>query len=307
MNETIQSESTAHPHPVQGEMHFNGLSYCYFEWGQPGPGRPSLLFVHATGFHARVWDEIIERFPDCHVLAFELHGHGRSEGGPVRHWREFVDSLTAFVRGREHRFDVGIGHSMGAHTLVMAAAETQAFDRLLLIDPTIFSPDSYSPEAAKHKAYAPENAPSARRRREFASPEAMMEALAGKGSFSHYTPRAYADYCRFGLIEQADGSFQLACAPEMEASVYISSRSNYTIYDSVHALDVPVFIMRAQEPDGTGIGNMSFAFSPTWPGLVGEFRHGREKHYPELTHFIPMQDPDEVERVLRAELALNQS
>jgi pimeloyl-ACP methyl ester carboxylesterase len=196
---------------------------------------------------------------------------------------------------------------MGAHTLIMTAAETHACDRLLLIDPTVFNPDSYTEEAANRPAYAPENAPSARRRREFASPEGMMEALAGKGSFAHYTPRAYSDYCRFGLIEQADGSFQLACAPEMEASVYISSGSNTKIYSSVRDLDVPVFIMRAQEPDGTGAGNMRFAFSPTWPGLVGEFRDCREQHYPELTHFIPMQDPDEVERVIRAELSLNQS
>jgi pimeloyl-ACP methyl ester carboxylesterase len=289
--------------PVQRSHQFDGLDFAYFEWGEPAPGRPSLLFVHATGFHGRVWDDIIERFPYCHAIAYELHGHGRSEGGPIEHTRELIDPLTAFVAGRDHRFSVGVGHSMGAHALVAVAAETGAFERLLLIDPTIFTPESYRADAEYRAAFTPGNAPSERRRREFPSPEAMKEALIEKGSFAVYKPRIYDDYCRFGLIEQADGSYQLACAPEMEASVYICARSNAAIFDCVHSLEIPVFIMRAQERSRREPGHMDFAFSPTWPELVKEFSDARETYYPQLTHFIAMQDPDEVERVLKEEIA----
>jgi lipase len=96
------------------------------------------------------------------------------------------------------------------------------------------------------------------------------------------------------------GDYTLACQPAMEASVYITSRSNGAVYDKVRALDIPVHILRAQSagPDAF----MDFSTSPTWPGLVNEFQQGRETHYPQTSHFIPMEEPDEVIRVLREEL-----
>jgi len=285
--------------PVQHSFHHNGLELCYFEWGSPAADKPSLLFVHATGFHGRCWDEIIEQFPDCHAIAFEQHGHGRSEGGPVEHWQIFGDQLTAFIQSRDHRFDLGIGHSMGGHTLVMAAAKAKVFDRLLLIDPTIFNRESYQQDLEYRAAFAPGQAPSERRRAVFESPEDMKGRLLAKGSFSVYTARAFDDYCRHGLIEQADGLWQLACEPKMEASIYLSGRSNGAIFESVKAIDVPVHIMRAKERGPAEAGKIDFSFSPTGSDLVAEFANATEQCYPQLTHFIPMQDPDAVVRVLR--------
>ena len=36
---------------------------------------------------------------------------------------------------------------------------------------------------------------------------------------------------------------------------------------------------------------MDFTASPTWPELARQFPHGQDVYLPELTHFIPMQDP----------------
>jgi hypothetical protein len=47
---------------------------------------------------------------------------------------------------------------------------------------------------------------------------------------------------------------------------------------------------------------MDFASSPTWPGLVHEFRDGREVHRGETTHVLPMEAPELVARhVLEAQ------
>ena len=287
--------------PVQQFFRYEDLDLSYFEWGQPALGRPSLLFVHATGFHGRCWDGIIERFADCHCIAYEQHGHGRSEGGPIEHWGAVGAELAAFVDSLGYSFGVGIGHSMGAHSLVVAAALSPVFERLLLIDPTIFDPASYTEEANYRRAISG-NVPSSRRRSEFDSPEQMIESLAGKGSFPVFDRRMFEDYCRHGLIEQEDGSFHLACSPQVESSVYVSSRSNNKIYDNVHAIDVPVHIMRARQGERDG-QSIDFSTSPTWPPLVNEFAQASDQLYPDTTHFIPQQDPDEVERVLRRQLS----
>jgi hypothetical protein len=82
----------------------------------------------------------------------------------------------------------------------------------------------------------------------------------------------------------------LACPPTTEASVYMTSRSNPGVYDAIRALEIPVVVLRARSAAERG-GVMDFTTSPTWPGLAGEFQRGTDVHLPELTHFMPMQDP----------------
>jgi len=67
-------------------------------------------------------------------------------------------------------------------------------------------------------------------------------------------------------------------------------------------LDIPVLILRARAPSPDVTGAMVFSTSPTWPGLAAEFKQGRELHYPNRTHFLPMEIPDEVAALISEEL-----
>jgi len=58
----------------------------------------------------------------------------------------------------------------------------------------------------------------------------------------------------------------------------------------VNAVDVPVTLVRAMEPR-TREDLVDFAYSPTWPGLAGEFADAEDVHLADHTHFVPMQDP----------------
>jgi pimeloyl-ACP methyl ester carboxylesterase len=188
---------------------------------------------------------------------------------------------------------------MGGHALVDAAAKSGAFARLLLLDPTIAAPESYAsppPESEQTGTH-----PGAKRKRTFASPEEMMGRLSSKGAYPLFEPRILHDYCKYGLERLDSGQYQLLCPPEIEASVYVTARTNGGVHDSVRALEIPVTIMRAQLPPAER-AQMDFASSPTWPDLAGEFKQGRDLHYPDCSHFIPMQIPDEVVRILREEI-----
>jgi pimeloyl-ACP methyl ester carboxylesterase len=113
----------------------------------------------------------------------------------------------------------------------------------------------------------------------------------------------FRDYCEYGLRPAEDGDgFELACPPEIEASVYMSSHTNGRVFESARSLEIPVLVLRAQEPSGEMTGAMAFSASPTWPGLAAEFPNGREIHYPDRTHFLPMEIPDEVAALIRTEL-----
>ncbi len=286
--------------PRLSGIRVNGVELAYFERGEPRAEKPTLLFVHATGFHGRIWDRIIESFDGYHVLALEQRGHGRSEKRIIEHWQVFGQDMAAFVTALGLRHIIGVGHSMGGHAMVDAAALSGAFERLLLMDPTISAPESFA-EPQPPEVFEGGVHPAARRKNNFSSPQEMVERLLQKGAFHLFEPRILADYCEHGLVRSESGGYQLACPPRIEASVYMARRSNAAIYDSVRSLDIPVLILRAQLPPADRT-KMDFSSSPTWPGLVNEFKQGREIHYPDCTHFIPMQIPDEVVRVLQQEV-----
>ena len=281
------------------KIHVNGVELAYFERNQPQPGQPTLLLVHATGFHGRIWDRVLEPFGERHSIALEQRGHGRSEKRKIEHWQVVGEDVAAFVQALALSDLIGVGHSMGAHALVDAAAATGAFARLLLLDPTIPDPESFTNPAFLD---LPDGThPAARRYNAFASVEDMMERLATKSAFPLYDPQTFRDYCEHGLIPTANGGMTLACPPEIEASVYMASRSNAAIFNSVAAVDAPVLVVRAKAPEAER-GIMDFASSPTWPGLAARFPQGRELHWPDVTHFIPMQAPDAVIDLMAQEI-----
>lgn len=266
-----------------------------FEWNAELRGRgPSLLLAHATGFHARCWDPVIRRLAPHHVLAVDQRGHGRSDRCEITHWQVFGRDLAAVARALDLRDVVGVGHSMGGHALCdTAAAEASRFRRLVLLDPVIASPDDYGggwtvelPGGEPH--------PTARRKRHFGSPQEMIDRFRDREPYAVFHPEALEAYCTWGLLPRSDASgYELACPPEIEASIYMTSRTNPGVHDSVRKLEIPVLVVRAKlpPPDRTP---MDFSSSPTWTGLAGEFRNGRDLHLARHTHFLPMEIPDEI-------------
>ena len=286
------------PEPTLRFEDINGVRLACWERGVPSADQPTLLFVHATGFHGRVFDRLLESFPDHHSLCLEQRGHGRSEKVRIEHWRTQGEDVAEWVRTLGLKNVIGVGHSMGAHALIDAAANCDAFSQLLLLDPTVASPASYAEGGAATEV---DEHPAARRRAEFASPEEMIERLRPKGAYGLFEERILDDYCRYGLLPTADGRYELACPPAVEASVYMTSRTNPGILDSARAIEVPVRILRAMEPP-TDADRMNFSYSPTWPGLVELFKQGEETYLADCTHFIPMQMPDLVIEAIRGEI-----
>ena len=282
------------------ELKYVQLDDCrlaYFERGQPMPTQPTLFFVHATGFHGRVWDYYVEAFPDLHCILLEQRGHGRSDKLAVDHWQTFGQDLAQVVKKLGLKNVIGIGHSMGGHALVEGAHQSGAFSQLLLLDPVISAPESY--EAMVTPADFTELHPASKRRNRFASIDDMHDQLRNKSAFPLFNERIFDDYCTYALEPEDDG-VRLCCEPEVEANVYMGARSNKGVFDAVHQLDIPVTIVRAQLPDPDKL--IDWSGSPTWPNLWREFSQGVEHYWDTCTHFIPMQRPDEVVQVIAAEV-----
>ena len=284
--------------PTLHRLAVGDVELAYFEWHGEGDG-PTVLMVHATGFHARCWDGVIRALGGRRILALDMRGHGRSEKKPPYDWRQFGIDLAAFADALELDGAVGVGHSMGGHCLVQAAAaHPDRFSRLVLVDPVILDPQSYGSLPSFASA---EDHPVSKRRDRWPSAEVMIERFKDRHPFSLWDPDVLADYCRHGLNPAPDGDgFVLGCPPLVEASIYLGSAGR----DIAHLfaeVAQPTAVLRARrkaERDGA----MDFSQSPTWEGLAAALPNGRDVYLPQLTHFIPMQRPDLVAAHIRAAL-----
>jgi lipase len=285
------------PDPVTRRYPTGGIDLAVHEWAAPDGALP-LVFAHATGFHGRVFDAIIAQFPDHPAFAIDLRGHGQSGGGPIDDWRLVASDVADFLDQADITGAVGIGHSMGAHTLLQVAADhPEAFKRLVLFDPVILAPEFYAPGQPLYTADNPH--PAIRRKRDFASPEAMTARFQDRDPYNLFDPRVFADYCRFGLVPATGGEgMELACSPEVEASVYASSRSNGAVLEAAKRVDIPVLVVRAKHTD-----LQDFKSSPTWPELASILPQGTDLYRPDMTHFHPFQDPGDAARIIGQWLA----
>ena len=280
--------------PVERRVVANGAELCLFEW--PGVG-PPILLVHATSFHGRTWDVVARRLPGRCVLAVDMRGHGRSERseGPYT-WRRFGDDVVDLVRVLDLRDVVGVGHSMGGHSVTYAAAEAPGrFAALLLVDPVIVRRPPPADRPGAEGMAASDFV--ARRRNEWTSREEMIERFRDRFPHSLWQAEVLEDYAQYGLLPApgAEG-YVLACPPAVEAEIYRRSHE-FDIYGHVARVPAPVRILRAR-PAGDG-DQSAFVASPTDPELASAFPRAEDVVLPELTHFIPMQAPDLVASHIR--------
>ncbi len=263
----------------------DGLRLAVWQW--PGQG-PPLLFVHATGFHARCWDQVIRAFPGRRVVAVDLRGHGRSDKPePPYHWRWFSRDVAGVAQQLNLRDAIGIGHSMGGHSVVEAAAMAPgAFSRLLLVDPTIFEAAYYSMPARHDASFIQ------RRRNQWKSWEEMFERFRNRPPFAQWRSEVLRDYCEFGLLPNGD-EYILACPPQVEASIYAASNApEANLYSLIPQIQAPVTVMRADRL--WNLESFDLMASPTAPGLAAHFPRGRDVLLEGRNHYIPMETPEVV-------------
>jgi len=278
--------------PVQHNFTSSEGNICYFEWGERGSGS-SILLLHATGFHARCWDKVVEAFPDdTHVIAVDQLGHGRSDSPVISDWGQIAGATAELIANLNINFAIAVGHSMGGHCLVQIAARSpDLVGRLVLIDPVIMAPEVYQ----RPPGFGATSAIVAKRRNSWSDPAAMFERFQDRHPYRLWNQRVLDDYCQYGLLPDGKGKFELACPPQTEGSVYATSTS-VNPWPLIEKISCPVTILRAPQLGNTD--SFDFASSPTPAFLADRFQDAKDILLDDLTHFMPMQDPARIAKLI---------
>ncbi|MDR3510106.1 MAG: alpha/beta hydrolase [Caulobacteraceae bacterium] len=263
-------------------------------------GRPvDVVFLHANGFNALTYRSALAPLADrLRILAVDQQGHGRSaQRVPAEgrtDWFDLRDDLIGLLDALDGPPVVLSGHSMGGAASVLAAAERPArVKALALFDPVIMSRQMAGELAHGDRPAIAENplAAGARRRRPvFASRQAALDSYRGRGAFKTWPEAALADYVQDGFRDRPDGSVELACAPEWEASNFAAH--GHDPWPAMARIDVPVTILRAEH------GSTCQITSPeAFP--LGNYRV-RIETIAGTSHFLPIERPDLVRDTLLA-------
>lgn len=274
--------------PVEGFVETDSGKLHFLDWG--GSGVPTHL-LHANGFCAGTYSPFIRFLSrDLHVIASDIRGHGGSDRPDVdriRHWKIFAEDLNLLITRTLSPPVIGIGHSLGAVTTYIAAAEyPRLFSGIVLIDPVILPKQTLWLLRFLRMFGLGGKMPLARgarrRKRTFKSRvEAFKRFASGRGLFKTWSEEFIDAYLECGLLEKDEETAVLKCDPEMEAQ----------IFESV-PLDVWTYAPRIRCPVLAIRGDQSDTFQPE-PAekLKTLMRDYRLCTIERAGHFVPMEQP----------------
>lgn len=265
----------------------NGVKVAAYDLGGLGP---NLLLSHANGFHGLCWkpvaENLVKRF---HCFTFDHRGHGDTPA--PKDWKVSwtgygADAAAVGKSLAEPGGIIGVGHSMGGATLLLAALKNPGLFRGLLLYEPIVKPDDLRMPANRPNVLADG---AERRKSSFKSFEEAIENYASKMPMAHFTPEALDAYVRGGFRKGEDGRVHLKCAPSLEAENFRNAEIPQ-LWKKMPEIDIPVWVLSGHpEP---------FQPSGFAEAIADRLPKGNHIEYSDLDHFGPFVDPVRIARII---------
>ncbi|MFM7262913.1 MAG: alpha/beta fold hydrolase [Acidimicrobiales bacterium] len=264
----------------------DGLTIAVHDFGGEGP---PVLLSHATGFHAHCFEPMVAVLSPTHrCMGLDHRGYGDSENiDPAGvEWMPYGNDALAAARHLSAASGgaqvVGVGHSMGGASLLMAALrEPQLFRALFVFEPIVFPP----PVDDGPRPASPLPAGARKRRAVFASFDEALENFTAKPPMSSFHPVARAAYVRHGFAPLPDGSVTLKCLPDHEARTYETGATS-GMFDRLPEVATPTWVMA-----GAPAPYQPSSFAAT---VAERLPDSTYVQWDEMGHFGPLEHPETI-------------
>lgn len=252
--------------------------------------RPLLHFAHANGFPSACYERFLTPLADvAEVKSIALLAH--DPAFPVTTgWGHIADQVADSIRRQCDRPVIGIGHSLGAVTTLIAAHRyPELFSGLILMDPPVMNGmtslfmglvrltgqmDRFTP-AGKSK----------HRRSVWPDRETARANLQGKALFKHFDAGSFDAYIAHGLEDCAEG-VQLVFRASVEVEIFRTGPWN--AWALRHPLAIPGTVITGEHSEFRKMGTHD--------------RLARQQHFPHLFtpggHMFPLEYPEQTARLV---------
>ena len=260
-------------------------------WRWENSSAPPLLFLHATGFCASIYIQMLSALSDRYdIYALDQRGHGLNslpaDPASLRSWRVYRDDARAVLDQLGRGGWTLAGHSMGAAVSVLAAEGRADIAALKLIEPvamplwlTVLAKSPVWPFLSERMSMVRQ---AARRRSFWADRDGALSSYARKPFFQGWAAGVLEDYLKDGVKETADGVV-LSCAPEWEAATFAAQANDF--WKAVANAPAPVSVFAAREAVSTAPAFARARFQKLGAMVTVDDKAG---------HLAPMQNPPEL-------------
>lgn len=264
-----------------------------------------LIHAHANGYPPEAYRSFLEPFLDTYqTRAIYLRPFwSGSDPETLNNWRLFRDDyLTALPTHLEETGNqslIGIGHSLGGMTSLMAAIEApERFRALVLIEPTLFPSWQgflmrISAPLNLFRYFHPLVRSTLRRRTVFSDQESMYQNYRRKNVFAGIPDHVLRDYVQGLAEDQPDGTVGLKYTPEWELRVYETGGSaDPYVWRNLSQIPCPVLILRGELSDTLE--------QKTLERIALKLPRGEAVTVPSVGHLLPLEEPRHVASIVLA-------
>ena len=232
-----------------------------------------------------------------HVAGFDHRGYGDAEtvDPATIEWKQYGNDALAAARylSAQHEGQpiVGIGHSMGGASLLMASLiEPELFSALFVFEPIVFPPTPENDDRPPN----PLAGGARKRRATFESYEAALENFTAKPPMASFHPVAREAYVKHGFKPNDAGHVELKCLPEHEARTYETGGSHGT-WDDLSKISSRVWVISGA-PAPYQPSSFAVKVAENIPGAT-------YVQYDEMGHFGPLENPAQIASLVENTIA----
>ncbi|RYZ36594.1 MAG: alpha/beta hydrolase [Myxococcaceae bacterium] len=221
------------------------------DWGGTGP---LLHFACANGFPPETYRKLFARLATrYHVVSLRTRPLVPDEE-PKRltNWSELGDDLARELKARGRSGVLGVGHSVGgASTLMASAANPGLFRAVVALDPVLLTgPRAWAVRLMKLLGRMDRAAivQAARRRRDrWPTREEAADAYRQRKLFRDWDADCFNDYITHGLVPTPEGDFKLRIPREWEARIFETFPADP--WKLIRANAAPTLVIRGEKSD----------------------------------------------------------
>ena len=253
-----------------------------------------IHFAHANGYPPESYPQFIQPFLDKHqVIASKFRPLWENQNhNNIKTWKTFGDDMIRFMDEQGMKNVIGIGHSMGGTISVVAALKRpDLFERLILIDPVIFSrkfllPTQILPFSILKKII-PIAKISAKRRNQWSSKEEVYELWRKKKVFKRFSDESLKDLVDAAITSDGNGGMTLAFSREWETQIYMTAPY---VFSKMMKLEIPITVVKAEFK--------SVITKELWKTWQAKQPQTQFIEFNNAGHLVPLESPIELANIL---------
>jgi pimeloyl-ACP methyl ester carboxylesterase len=264
---------------------------------------PSLYFLHANGYPPQAYNEFLNPFLNQFSVQVLFLRPFQLEADPqdLKDWRDFRDDYLTYIENTNYQLNsggrigseqpiIGLGHSIGAMTTLMAAIKApEQFSALVLIEPTLFPLwQGTIMRLAARINLAPHVYPliknTLKRKTIFTDRDEMFIRYRKKTIFMDISDKVLRDYVN-GLAEDLpDGKIGLKYSPAWEARIYSTAGiADWYVWNNLSKITIPVLVLRGETSDTLREATLN--------RMVKKMNRGQGLSLPNGGHLLPLEKP----------------